>query len=154
MALAQAGQGIGEVRVHARGWDLRDDHDEGRVVNRLLDGANRLRPVGNVQARGDVHESAGERLDDLRAAHARDARPHLRVESEHVHLVARTVGQSSQEEGGFDGGIQTRGTSERDGVNLLVLGGAQERRGGASAIDDDEDVTVAFGAPLAHHELG
>ena len=70
-----------------------------------------------------------------------------------MHLVARSVGQGSEKQGSLDRGIEARGASQRDRVDLFVLGGSEQSRGGTPAVHDDHDVAVAFGPPLAHHQF-
>ena len=71
-----------------------------------------------------------------------------------MDLVARAIGEGCQEEGCLDGGIQAGCTAQGDRVHVHVFGCAEQSGGGASTIHDDEDVSVSFGAPLAHYEFG
>ena len=70
-----------------------------------------------------------------------------------MDLVARSVGQSREKQGSFNGGVEARGSAQRDRVDFLVLGCSEQGRGCAPAVHDDHDVPVAFGPPLAHHEF-
>ena len=122
-------------------------------MNGLLDRADHLRPVGDVQAGRNIRKRVGQGLDDLGSSHAGHACADSRVEDDEVHLVARTVGQGSEKQGGFDRGVEARGASQRDRVDLFVLWGSEQGRRGAPAVHDDHDVAVAFGPPLAHHQF-
>ena len=124
------------------------------MTHGLLDRVRCPRPVGDVQARVQVHESLRESLNDLGTAHAGDAGTHARIDGYQVDLVARAVSQRRQKQGGLDRGIQARRAPQRDRVDLLVLGRSEKCGGRATAVHDDHNVTVAFGAPLTHHQLG
>ena len=119
----------------------------------LLDRADHFGPVGDVQAGRNIRERVSQGLDDLGSSDAGHACADSRVEDDEVHLVARSVRQGSEKQGGFDGGIEAWGVSQRDRVDLFTLGGSEQGRGGAPAVHDDHDVTVAFGPPLAHHQF-
>ena len=123
------------------------------MMHGLLDRADHLRPVGDVQAGGNVGKRVGQGLDDLGASDAGHACADSRVEDDEVHLIARSVGQGSEKQSSFDRRIEARGASQRDRVDLFVFGGSEQGRGGAPAVHDDHDVAVAFGPPLAHHQF-
>ena len=123
------------------------------MMHGLLDRADHLRPVGDVQAGGNVRKRVGQGLDDLGSSDAGHACADSRVEDDEVHLIARSVGQGSEKQSSFDRRIEARGASQRDRVDLFVLGGSEQGRGGAPAVHDDHDVAVAFGPPLAHHQF-
>ena len=71
-----------------------------------------------------------------------------------MDLVACAIGQRGQQQSRFDGGIQAGRAPQGDGVDLRVRGGSQQRGGGSPAVHDDDDMAVAFGPPLAHHQFG
>ena len=124
MALGKAREGVREVGVHAGGRDLGCQDDEGGVAHGLFDGGGSLGPVGDVQARGNVREGAGEVFDHRGAAHAGHAGAHARIDGDDVDLVACAIGQRGQQQSRFDGGIQAGRAPQGDGVDLRVRGGS------------------------------
>ena len=71
-----------------------------------------------------------------------------------MHLIARAISQGGEEQSRLDGRIQAGRAAKCDGVDLHAHRCSQQRGGGAPAVNDDHDMAVAFGAPLANHEFG
>ena len=78
------------------------------------------------------------------------------VQSKQMNLISGAVSQNPQQECRLDLSIQTGCDTQLDQVlvsQVFFLGLAQEHCTRTTGVDNDHDVTVAFGTPRAHNQI-